>query len=50
MLAGIDPNDWKLSTMLLVGDVLNAHEAIESRLYSADYSHKFRKAARSVSA
>jgi len=50
MLAEIDANDWKLSTMLLVGDVLDDAAVVESRLYSADYSHRFRKAARSASA
>jgi precorrin-4/cobalt-precorrin-4 C11-methyltransferase len=50
MVAEIDANDWKLSTMLLVGDVLDDKAALESRLYSADYSHRFRKAARSASA
>ena len=50
MLAEIDPNDWKLSTMLLVGDVLDDKAAVESRLYSANYSHRFRKASGSVPA
>lgn len=42
----IDPRDWQLSTMLLVGEVLEPKAASESRLYSADYSHRFRRAAR----
>jgi len=46
MLSEIDVNDWKLSTMLLVGEVLDDAVATESRLYSADYSHKFRKGAK----
>jgi len=50
MLVGIDVNDWKLSTMLLIGDVLDDKVVAESRLYAADYSHRFRKAGRSVSA
>ena len=43
MLAEVEPRDWLLSTMMLVGDVLRAGPAVESRLYSADYSHRFRK-------
>lgn len=45
MLDEIDVNDWKLSTMLLVGNVLDDKAVTESRLYSADYSHRFRKGA-----
>lgn len=44
MVSEIDVNDWKLSTMLLVGAVLDDTMATESCLYSADYSHRFRKA------
>ncbi len=44
----IDPRDWQLSTMLLVGQVLERNAAPESRLYAADYSHRFRPAARRV--
>ena len=43
VLAEVEPRDWLLSTMMLVGDVLRAGPAVESRLYSADYSHRFRK-------
>jgi precorrin-4/cobalt-precorrin-4 C11-methyltransferase len=51
MLDEISACDWQLSTMLLVGEVLDERLVMESRLYSAEYSHRFRKAAsRSVSA
>lgn len=47
MLANVldetNPRDWTLSTMMLVGEVLNNAPAAESRLYSADYSHRFRR-------
>lgn len=46
LLSEIDPAEWTLSTMLLVGDALRKEPGIPSRLYSADYSHRFRKAAR----
>ncbi len=38
------PEEWRLSTMLLVGRVLDAGEAAESQLYSQEYSHRYRKA------
>ena len=47
MLGEISPGDWKLS-MLIVGEVLKEDAVNESRLYSADYSHRFRKAERSA--
>lgn len=47
LIEEIDVSDWKLSTMMLVGNVLDdAVLPSESRLYSADYSHRFRKAER----
>lgn len=36
-------SDWRLTTMVLVGDVLDAEAVTRSRLYAADYSHRFRK-------
>jgi precorrin-4/cobalt-precorrin-4 C11-methyltransferase len=50
MLDEINAHDWQLSTMLLVGEVLDEKLVAESRLYSAEYSHRFRKAGRRVSA
>jgi precorrin-4/cobalt-precorrin-4 C11-methyltransferase len=47
MLDEINACDWQLSTMLLVGEVLDEKLMMESRLYSAEYSHRFRKASRS---
>jgi precorrin-4/cobalt-precorrin-4 C11-methyltransferase len=38
------PRDWELSTMLIVGEVLNRKASTESRLYAAEYSHLYRKA------
>lgn len=42
LLDEIDTAEWRLSTMLLVGDVL-ADEGGDSCLYSPEYSHRFRK-------
>jgi precorrin-4/cobalt-precorrin-4 C11-methyltransferase len=42
ILAEVDVNDWKLTTMMIVGDVLDKTSGTESKLYSASYSHKFR--------
>lgn len=42
MLHEINPQDWKLTTILLVGEALNSETGVDSRLYAADYSHKFR--------
>ena len=39
----IVPRDWELSTMLIVGEVLKGESVTESRLYAAEYSHRFRK-------
>ena len=44
VLAENEGKEWALSTMMLVGDVLDAAPATESKLYSAEYSHRFRKA------
>jgi precorrin-4/cobalt-precorrin-4 C11-methyltransferase len=44
LLNEIDPRSWLLTTMLLVGQVLDDSIVSESRLYAADYSHRFRKA------
>jgi precorrin-4/cobalt-precorrin-4 C11-methyltransferase len=46
LLAEIRPADWTLSTMLLVGEVLRDEPGTPSRLYSAEYSHRYRKATR----
>lgn len=42
LLGQIDIGDWRLSTMLLVGDVLQ-DEGGDSCLYSPQYSHRYRK-------
>jgi precorrin-4/cobalt-precorrin-4 C11-methyltransferase len=42
LLQEINPADWKLTTVLLVGQALSNDTGSDSRLYAADYSHKFR--------
>jgi precorrin-4/cobalt-precorrin-4 C11-methyltransferase len=49
LLDEIAPGDWELSTMMIVGDVLKREKASESCLYSAEYSHRFRKGNKKVS-
>ena len=49
LLDEIAPGDWELSTMMIVGDVLKREKASESCLYSAEYSHRFRKGNQKVS-
>ncbi len=44
VLEEVAVDDWKLTTMLLVGAVLDDEIEAASKLYAADYSHKFRKA------
>jgi len=46
ILDQVDINDWKLTTMMIVGEVLNKGSGTESKLYAASYSHKFRSARR----
>ena len=36
--------DWALSTLLIVGEVLKRDAGAESRLYAADFSHRYRRA------
>jgi precorrin-4/cobalt-precorrin-4 C11-methyltransferase len=43
LLDEVAPGDWELSTMMIVGNVLKREKAAESRLYAAEYSHRFRK-------
>lgn len=44
LLNEIEPNSWALTTMLLVGQALDENIISDSRLYAADYSHRFRRA------
>jgi precorrin-4/cobalt-precorrin-4 C11-methyltransferase len=44
LLNEIEPNSWTLTTMLLVGQALDENIISDSRLYAADYSHRFRRA------
>lgn len=44
VVAEVNVSDWKLTTMMLVGDVLNSSAGEESRLYNQAYSHLFRRA------
>jgi precorrin-4/cobalt-precorrin-4 C11-methyltransferase len=48
MAAEISARDWQLSTLMLVGAALDRQPAMESKLYSRDYSHRFRKGARAT--
>jgi precorrin-4/cobalt-precorrin-4 C11-methyltransferase len=50
LLDEIAPGEWELSTMMIVGDVLKLDNAAESRLYAAEYSHRFRKGSKKVPA
>jgi precorrin-4/cobalt-precorrin-4 C11-methyltransferase len=45
LLNEIEPGSWALTTMLLVGQTLDDNIISESRLYAADYTHRFRRAA-----
>ncbi|MGK0290118.1 MAG: precorrin-4/cobalt-precorrin-4 C11-methyltransferase [bacterium] len=44
IIGEVDLKDWRLSTLIMVGDVLRDDVPLESQLYSAKYSHRFRKA------
>ena len=38
--------EWRLTTMMLVGDALSEEPGMVSRLYDAGYAHRFRKVSR----
>ncbi len=42
----VNPKDWALSTMILVGETLSSELLEESRLYSEHYTHIHRKASK----
>lgn len=46
LLREVKAKDWRLTTLLLVGQVLSSEDAAESRLYAKDYPHIYRKARR----
>lgn len=48
MMSEVSVGDWQLSTMMLVGQVLDHAEVNESQLYSKDYSHRFRSARKTI--
>ena len=48
MMSEVSVGDWQLSTMMLVGQVLDHGEVNESQLYSKDYSHRFRSARKTI--
>jgi precorrin-4/cobalt-precorrin-4 C11-methyltransferase len=50
LLEGLSQEDWRLSTMLLVGHALSTEPGLPSQLYNPAYAHKFRKAAPAHSA
>jgi precorrin-4/cobalt-precorrin-4 C11-methyltransferase len=43
LLREVKAKEWRLTTLLLVGQVLSVADAAESRLYAKDYPHIFRK-------
>jgi precorrin-4/cobalt-precorrin-4 C11-methyltransferase len=45
LLNEIEPRSWVLTTLLLVGRALDESVVSESRLYAADYTHRFRRGA-----
>lgn len=44
VLAEVNPAEWALTTLVLIGDVLADQAGGESCLYSDQYTHKFRRA------
>jgi precorrin-4/cobalt-precorrin-4 C11-methyltransferase len=48
MMDQITPAEWELSTILIIGEVLNRDGGSESRLYSAEFSHRYRKSTKKV--
>lgn len=44
LLQEVRLHEWRLTTLLLVGEALANDEGAESRLYAADFPHRFRKA------
>lgn len=48
ILSQVDIQDWKLTTMMLVGDVLDKEQIKESCLYSSEYKHLFRNTKQAV--
>jgi precorrin-4/cobalt-precorrin-4 C11-methyltransferase len=44
ILDEIKVSEWQLTTICLVGEALNREDGAESRLYAAEYAHRFRKA------
>ncbi|AFZ67790.1 precorrin-4 C(11)-methyltransferase [Deinococcus peraridilitoris] len=44
ILDEIRVSEWQLTTMCLIGEALDHQDGVESRLYSAAYAHRFRKA------
>ncbi len=43
VLDEINPAEWVLSTLFIIGDVLDSATGEDSRLYHSAYSHRFRK-------
>ena len=44
LLDGVKLSDFRLTTLVMVGDVLRDVPRLESRLYAAEYPHRFRRA------
>ncbi len=49
VLDEVNPAEWALTTLVLIGDVLADETGGESCLYSGNYTHKFRRATADVS-
>lgn len=43
LLDGLDLREWRLTTMILVGDALGDDKTIPSRLYAPEFGHLFRR-------
>ena len=44
LVSEVKVKDWQLTTLLLVGDALAKAEGVESSLYAATFTHRFRRA------
>jgi precorrin-4/cobalt-precorrin-4 C11-methyltransferase len=44
IVSEVKVKDWQLTTLLLVGDALGKDAGVESQLYAASFTHRFRRA------
>src|SRR5260364_276834 len=45
LLSEVRAKDWQLTTLLLIGETLEERPGVESSLYAARFTHRFRRAA-----